>query len=85
MPETPQRRESDLAVRIAHQEQVLEELKMMMVEHQALHKVTDPAVLELVDVLRGARFLKQIAIAVASIVGAAWAFFTFVWEHVKFH
>lgn len=85
MPETPQRRESDLAVRIAHQEQMLEELRIMIAEHQVMHKLTDPAMLELVEIMRGAKLLKQIAIAIASIVGGIWAFITFVWDHVKFH
>lgn len=82
--ENPQRRSSDLSVRIAHQEHLLEELRVMLVEHQTLHKITDPAVLELVEILRGMKLLKHIALVLASIVGSLWAFFTFIWDHVKF-
>lgn len=82
--ESPQRRETDMLSRLDQQDKVLDELHNMMIEHRASHAHTDPAVDELVNILKGMKMMKQLALVLASIVGSAWAFFTFVWDHIHF-
>lgn len=84
MNDQPERRKSDVSQRLDKQDEVLEELRQILLEHAQHHQTTDPAVLELVDILRGMKFLRQIAFWLASVVGALYAFFSFVWDHVKF-
>lgn len=80
----PHRRDTDVTQRLDAQDLVLGELRAMMLEHKITHTITDPAVLELVDILKGAKLLKRLAIVIASIVGGVWAFFAYVWEHFHF-
>lgn len=80
---TPHRRETDVTQRLDKQDIVLEDLRVMLVEHKLAHTLTDPALLELIDVLKGAKLLQRVAFVLAAMIGAAWAFFVFVWEHVR--
>ena len=68
--------------RLDKQDLLLTSLHDMTIKHAAQHEITDPALYELVAILRGAKLLKQVAITMVSIVGSAWAFMEFVWKHV---
>lgn len=82
-PTKPRRRSVDIAERLDQQDIILGQVHQMIIEHNATHKVTDPALLELIDILRGAKLLKRLAIALAGLLGASWAFVEFIWNHVK--
>jgi len=79
----PHRRETDVTQRLDKQDAVLEEMRVMMIEHRLSHAQTDPALLELIDVLKGAKLLQRVAFMLVAAVGAAWAFFVFIWDHVR--
>jgi hypothetical protein len=84
MTDAPQRRDSDVTHRLDKQDAVLEDLRTMLVEHKTMHSVTDPALLELINILRGAKFLKQFVIWTAAAIGGLYAFASTAWDHIKF-
>lgn len=79
-----QRRETDIANHLDEQDKLLRELRDMHLAHVRQHAETDPAIKELVDLLKGAKLLKSAAIFLATVIGGLWAFFAFVWDHITF-
>jgi hypothetical protein len=75
-------RQNEVFERLEKQDTILQNLYEMSVKHNAQHTLTDPALYELVAILRGAKLLKQVAMTIAAIVGGGWAFVEFVWKHI---
>lgn len=84
MTQSTERRVVDIVDRLDQQDEVLRQVHKMTVEHLAMHKVTDPALLELIDILRGAKILKKGIVAFVIAGSSLWAFIEYVWTHIKF-
>lgn len=69
--------------RFDQQDKVLREILDGMAEHREYHKLTDPGVSEMVDILKGAKAVKVVIAWFVGTVAAGAAVWAWIVDHVK--
>lgn len=75
--------EDEILRRLDKQDETLGEILKGMAEHREYHKLTDPGVTEVVDMLKGAKAVKVVvswAVGLTATGAAAWTWFV---EHIR--
>lgn len=79
-----ERRETDeLSARLDTQDKLLREILSRMADHKKEHEAVDPPILELVNILKGIKFLKGAFIFLASCAGSVWVAWVWAKDHIK--
>lgn len=80
----PERREhDDLKARLDTQDELLREILRRMAEHKKEHEIVDPPIIELVDILKGIKFMKGFVLIAGSIIGSLWVAWIWAKDHVR--
>lgn len=75
--------DDEITRRFDAQDKVLREILDGMAEHREYHKLTDPGVSEMVDILKGAKAVKVVIawfVGTVAVGAGAWAWIV---DHVK--
>lgn len=72
-----------LESRLDKQDVMLREILQKMAEHRKEHETVDPSIKELVDILKGVKFMRSTVLLLAAVLGGAWALITWAKDHVK--
>lgn len=76
--------QDEITRRLDNQDRMLAEILNGMAEHREYHKLTDPGVSEVIDILKGAKGAKTVLswLAAFAVSGAGvWAWLT---DHIRF-
>lgn len=65
------------------QDEVLNEIREGMAAHREYHKLTDPGVSEMVDILKGAKAVKVVIAWFVGVLAAGVGLWTWLVDHVK--
>ena len=68
---------------LREQNDVLRQIRDDLVAHREYHRLTDPGVAEMVDVLKGAKAVKKILAFIVGIVATCAAAWAWMVDHVK--
>lgn len=80
---TDHREHDNLKERLDNQDEMLRQILTKMAEHRKEHEIVDPSILEVVDILKGIKFLKTTTIVLASVSGFLWAAWVWAKDHIK--
>lgn len=69
--------------RFDQQDEVLREILDGMAAHREYHKLTDPGVAEMVDILKGAKAVKVVLAWIVGTVAAGAAAWAWAVDHIK--
>lgn len=73
----------DIARRLDKQDGMLAEILKGMAEHKEYHKLTDPGVSEVIDILKGAKGVKVVMSWLAGLAVSAAALWAWLGDHVR--
>lgn len=72
-----------LESRLDKQDVMLREILSRMSEHKKEHEQVDPSIKELVDILKGVKFMRSTVLLLAAVLGGAWALIAWAKDHIK--
>lgn len=75
--------DDEAARRFDQQDNVLREILDGMAEHREYHKLTDPGVSEMVDILKGAKAVKVVVAWFVGVVAVGFSAWAWIVDHVK--
>ena len=80
---TEHRQTDNLKDRLDTQDELLREILTRMSAHKKEHEIVDPSLLELVNILKGMKFMKAATLLLASFVGSLWVAWLWAKDHIK--
>lgn len=75
--------DDEISRRFDQQDAVLKEIQESMAAHQEYHRLTDPGVSEMVDILKGAKAVKIVIAWFVGTVAVATTVWAWAVDHVK--